>query len=213
MGLVRTLYPEERQLGMTDRLLDESVGPALKKDPNIAQMETDYPGIVEAMLAEARPLLRAYTTRVLPKYHGRMAALVASRMTSPEILDLTEFYRSPTGRKLVNAVNENIRLDASLAEIISNPDAPTSLEAVTKDHQAAAAKALKSVDSSDVNPLRELGRKPYFEKVRALGPAMRKLDQELMNEPDPEFDKVLEDAFKRALDRHMAAADKKSGAK
>jgi hypothetical protein len=38
----------------------------------------------------------------------------------------------------------------------------------------------------------EFGRKPYFTKVAALGPAMRKVEQDFSNEPAPEFDAEVE---------------------
>lgn len=75
-----------------------------------------------------------------------------------------------------------------LDEISANPEKPTSYSAVATDHKTSAKAAIKLIDQSDHATLREFALKPYFTRVASLGPAMRKLEQDMSNEPSPEFE-------------------------
>ena len=213
LKLARILYTEESQLRMAGRMIDETIAPALRKDENFAALELDYPGITNAMIAEMRPLLEGYVREALPDYYDRVAALLGSKLTAAEIDDLAGFYLSPTGRKLLKGVHENYRGEAMIDEVLADPDAPTSYSAMSKDHRAAVGEAVKLIDNSDTDALIALGKKPYAARLRALGPEMRKLDQDFTNAPAPEFERRVEDTLVLAMERFMAAADSRRSGK
>jgi hypothetical protein len=192
LRLAAILYSEESQVAIAERIADTEITSVFRRDPNFQEIEADFPGFTEAVLKEMKPALVRFTKQSIPSYHDRIATLIASRLTAAEIIDLTKFYQTPTGQKLVKGMQANVTTQAMIGEIVKNPDAPTSYSAVSEDHKAATEATKKLIDSSDAPALMEFGRKPYFTKVAALGPAMCKVEQDFSNEPAPEFDAEVE---------------------
>ena len=146
-----------------------------------------------------------FTLKELPAYHDRVASLITSRLNAAEIEDLTTFYLTPTGRKLINGMQENASVGSTLDEIMASPDKPTSYSAVMADHKAGAEATRKLIDDSDHAALREFARKPYFTRVALMGPAMRKLEQDFSNEPAPEFQAEVEAIMAATVAKFEAA--------
>ena len=206
--LARMIYSEESQLGLATRVADTEMAPAFRKNMDFVELETRHPGFIDALIKELKPALARFTLASLPAYYDRIADLIASRLTAGEIDDLAGFYASPTGRKLVQGVHDNLSVTATLTEAVTEPDKPTSYGAIAADHKAAADAATRLIDKSDEPALAELAKKPYFVRLAALGPAMRKLEQDFMNEPAPEFEAEVEQIVKATYARFEAAEKK-----
>jgi hypothetical protein len=192
LRLAAILYAEESQVAIAERMADTEIASVFRRDPNFQEIEAEFPGFTDAVLKEMKPALVRFTRQSIPSYHDRIATLIASRLTVAEIVDLTKFYQTPTGQKLVKGMQANVTTQAMIGEIVKDPDAPTSYSAIAEDHKAATDATKKLIDSSDTPALMEFAKKPYFTKVAALGPAMRKLEQDFSNEPAPEFDAEVE---------------------
>ena len=127
------------------------------------------------------------------------------RDLSDEIEDLTKFYLTPTGQKLLKGMQQNATLGATLGEIVADPDKPTSFSAVAADHKASAEATKKLLDENDQPALKEFAMKPYFTRVAMMGPAMRKLEQDFSNEPAPEFEAEIEALMTATVAKFQAA--------
>ena len=213
LKLARILSPDEAQVAAAVRMIDTSMGPAFRADPDFQALEAEYPGLLDAILAELRPAIERFTRSELPAYHQKVADLLSSRFTRAEIEDITQFYLTPTGQKLVTGMAANADAGAMMSEIIADPDKPTSYSAIAKDHGTAAEATLKQVDKSDEGALLELAAKPYFAKLAALGPAMRKLDQDFSNEPAPAFEAEVGAIIEAVIARFMVQSENNSGGK
>ena len=208
LRLAYALYSEQAQVDIAVRMVDTQIGPMFRANEDFQTLEAEYPGFTDAVLKDFKVALVRYTKESLPDHYGRLAALFASDLSAAEIDDLAEFYRGPTGQKLLRGVSENLTVDAVLAEVEADPDKPTSLSAVSADHQATAKAAAKLVDKSDEPALIALAKKPYFTRAQAIIPKMRKLEQDFINEPAPEFEKEIERIVKDTLHRFEAAKQK-----
>ena len=190
--LAGILYSEQSQVATAERIADGDLSTAFRTNPDLQVLDKEYPGFTDAVLKELKPALVRFTVKELPAYHDRVAGLIASRLNAAEIEDLTAFYRTPTGQKVLKGMQQHATVGATLGEIVADPDKPTSFAAVAADHKASADATKKLIDESDHPTLREFAKKPYCTRVAMLGPAMRKLEQDFSNEPAPEFEAEIE---------------------
>ena len=211
LKLASVFYSEASQVSMAERVVDTQIGPTFRGDENFQALEREYPGFTEAVLKQLKPALVRFTKSSLPEYHDRVASLLGSALSMHDIEDLTAFYLTPTGRKLLAQMAENVTLEAVLAEAAKDPDKPTTLSALAKDHQAAVAKVAKSMDATDQAALRDFASKPYFFQLALLAPAMRKIEQDFTNEPAPELEKEIGTIIESTAAKFRAA--KEVGAK
>ncbi|MCL6683896.1 DUF2059 domain-containing protein [Sphingomonas alba] len=205
LKLANILYSEESQVRMAERMVDQEIGPAFRSNQSFMDLEAEYPGFIDALVQEFKPSLIRFTRRELPGYHDRVAELIASRLTAAEIEDLASFYKTPTGQKLVHGVQDNLASSSILKEAMDDPDKPASYGAIVSDHKAATEAATKLIDKADEPGLIALSQKPYFTRLAVLGPDMRKLEQDFMNEPAPEFEAEVEAIVKATLARFEGA--------
>jgi uncharacterized protein DUF2059 len=211
LKLASILYSEESQVSLAERVVDTQLAPTFRADENFKVLEREYPGFTDDVLRQLKPALVRFTRSSLPEYHDRVATLLGSVLSKEDIEDLSAFYVTPTGKKLLAGMAENGTLETVLAETTKDPEKPTSLAALAKDHDAAVAKVAKSMDASDQAALREFSNKPYYFQLALLGPAMRKLEQDFANEPAPEFEKQIGTIMETTAARFKAA--KEAGAK
>ena len=208
LKLAAVLFSEASQVAVAEKLVDSEIGPAFRSNEDFKTLEAEYPGFTDAVIMEMKPALVRFTRQALPGYHDRVANLIASRLEAAEITDLTQFYLTPTGQKLLKGMQQNVTTGTMLAEAMNDPDKPTSYSAVAADHKAASAATTKLIDDSDRAQLIEFVKKPYFAKVAALGPAMRKLEQDFTNEPAPELEAEIEAIMKATVARFEAEREK-----
>ena len=204
LRLARIVLPERDQVAAALRMVDSDLAPAFRGNDDFKALEADFPGFTDTVLAELKPALARFTRRELPAYHARVAELFASRLDTAEIDDLAAFYQTPTGQKMIRGMHENLTARATVGEVMTDPDKPTSYSAIAKDHQDAAEVTTKLIDRSDEPALLEFAKKPYFTRLAALGPALRKLEQDFTNEPSPQFEAEVEAIIKATIAKFEA---------
>ncbi|HET6942054.1 MAG TPA: DUF2059 domain-containing protein [Sphingomicrobium sp.] len=192
LRLASLLYSEDSQMRMADQIADNELAPAFRSNDDLKKLDSQYPGFIEEVIRQMKPAFLRFTKGQLPSYQERIALLIAQRLNAEDIEDLTKFYRTPTGQKLLNGMQQNATAGTTIKESLTDPDKPTSYAAVVADHKAAQDATRKLVDESDKAALVEFAGKPYFTSVAALGPAIRKLEQDFANEPAPEFQAEIE---------------------
>jgi hypothetical protein len=205
LRLASLLYSEESQMRMAAQIADKELAPAFRANDDLKELDSKYPGFTEEVIRQLKPAFLRFTKGQLPSYQERMARLVADRLNAEEIEDLTKFYLTPTGKKLLNGMQQNATAGTTIKESLTDPEKPTSYAAVVADHAAAQDATRKLVDESDKAALVEFAGKPYFTSVAALGPALRKLEQDFANEPAPEFEAEIEAIMTATLTKFEAA--------
>jgi len=205
LRLASLLYSEDSQMRMAGQIADNELAPAFRANDDLKKLDSQYPGFTEEVIKQLKPAFLRFTKDQLPSYQGRIALLIAGRLNAEEIEDLTKFYLTPTGQKLLNGMQQNATAGTTIKESLTDPDKPTSYAAVVADHKAAQGATRKLVDESDKAALVDFARKPYFTRVAALGPAMRKLEQDFANEPAPEFEAEIEAIMTATLAKFEAA--------
>ena len=206
--LARLIIQEQTQVDATLRMLDTSFISTLAANDDVKALEAEYPGLLKRIATDLRPVFVRYTHRMLPDYIERYAAVYAADFSAGELDDLYKLFASPAGQRLIASMMDNLSVDSTLQEVVADPDAETSLSAVSADHKRSAAAALKKVSDEDKQAFAVLVTKPYFPRMTRIGLKLRKLDQDMINEPDPALDAEIEATIKKSLEAHIAAAEK-----
>lgn len=205
--LAEVLNPADLVVAVEMRSFDEQLIPGLRKQPEFLALEAEYPGLIDFLARDMRPLIEHYSKMNAPKAQKRMGLFFAQRLTIPELTNLLSFYTSPTGQKLVRAVMTNISMETIVEEVIADPDAPTSLDAINNAYEPALKALPSAMDASDKAALVAFMQRPVFAKLRTLGPAMRRLQQAMINEPDPDFERLVQERVDTGIAQFIADAD------
>ena len=205
LRLASLLYSEDSQMRMAEQIADNELAPAFRANDDLKTLDSKYPGLTEEFIKQLKPAFLRFTKGQLPSYQERIARLISERLNAEEIEDVTKFYLTPTGKKLLNGMQQNATAGTTIKESLTDPDKPTSYAAVVADHKVAQDATRKLVDESDKAALVEFAGKPYFTRVAALGPAMRKLEQDFANEPAPEFEAEIDAIMTATLAKFEAA--------
>lgn len=206
--LARLIIQEQAQVDATLRMLDTSFISTLAANEDVKAMEAEYPGLLKRIATDLRPIFIGHTRRILPDYIERYAAVYAADFSAAELDDLYQLFASPAGQRLIDSMMNNLTFDSTLQEAVADPEAQTSLSAVNNDYKRSAAATLKQVSDEDKKAFAVLVTKPYFPRMTKIGPKLRKLDQDMINEPDPALDADIEASIKKSLEAHIAAAEK-----
>lgn len=206
--LARLLNPEQAQVDATVRMIDSSFIPALAADENVRAMEQNYPGMLKRIGTDLKPLFEQHTRRILPQFIEGYAAIYAADFSADELNDLYGLYSSPPGQRLLATMMANLSMDSLVKEAVSSPDAQSSLSAVRADHDRSVAAAAKQISDEDKKAFAMLMTKPYFPRMLLVGPKLRKLEQDMINEPDAALDAEIEAVIEKSITEHIAAAEK-----
>ena len=207
--LAGLIIQEQAQIDAALRLLDTSFIATLAANEDVKLLEAEYPGLLKRVTDDLRPIFVRHTRRILPEYVERYAAVYAADFSAAELDDLYKLFASPAGQRLIAALLDNVSVDNTLQEVVDDPDAQTSLAAVNADHKRSAAAAVKQVSDEDKMAFAVLVTKPYFSRMTKIGPKLRKLDQEMLNEPDPTLESEIEAVIKTSFEAHIAASEKR----
>lgn len=206
--LAALVNPEQAHVDTAVRQIDTSVIPALASDEDIKALEEEHPGLLKRIGTDLRPVFERYTRRILPTYIERYAAVYAAHFSADELEDLYGVYASPAGQRLVAAMMGNMTMDSLAREAVSNPDGDASLGALNDDHNRSVKATVNQLSDEDKKAFASLLVKPYFPRMIQVGPELRKVEQDMINEPDAELDAEIEAAMIKAMTEHMGSGAK-----
>jgi hypothetical protein len=180
--------------------------------PEIAALEKEKPGLIDAAVRGMRPVLKSVMARVEDEYRPRKRALLARYITPSEAEDLTAFYRSPLGMKIVDQASRSMA-DASMLEglgeeITSGKDLSevqvTSAQ-VASDFDKAVRSTTGAMSEEELTELARLAaEKPALLKLATIRSEMLALQTQIANE-EPNAGEVaaIEQAAITAIEEHI----------
>jgi hypothetical protein len=176
-------------------------------DPEMVEMERDYPGIVKQFAEAMLPIINKSSLERLPQLQASQAALYQDTFTDPELAALIEFYSSPTGRKLVAQTLDTIAFDTTMTEMKQSPDFEYSAASTVADTRAAGAKIATGMDRQDQLTLAEFGRSGLIPKLQAMALKTHQIVIDWNNEYAPGEEAALDAAIETILDKRMESMD------
>ena len=158
------------------------------------------------MYKAARPMLAQETGARIDMLHPLLAKLLEEQLAGEQIAELTAFYASPTGKKLVTQAI--LKTDGSqLYEAAVKGKVEISEDQLAGDKWVAAMKSIGEMSPVEFEQLTAFGASPVAAKLKEITPQVQKLTLRIMSTPDGAADKRMEDAMSAALEAHQSMSD------
>lgn len=213
LKLAEALRPPESLRAEMQYGFDGGLAKDLQSDPDVAEMEADYPGITAYMLSSIRSEVEAQVTKSMPELWNAIAEVFATGMNAAELEQAYAYYSSPAGQRLVAATNENADYSKLSKAIVADPDSAVKAKDVNSALRAGLSKTVADMSNEDLGVLMAFAKTPAYRKVEKLGPAVQEASAVWANTSTPENDKRLEDIAVKAIEDFIEKADTKKAAK
>ncbi|MFC7536303.1 DUF2059 domain-containing protein [Sphingomonas sp. GCM10030256] len=204
VALSRLLNPEDKMAALVVHALDTGFHTALLADTAEAKVFDQHPGLAEAILSAARPVISAHVSKSSPRMLRRFAGFYAGRFTSDELDTLIAFYSSPTGVKMIEGMYSGVNLSILANKLNDDPEAKLATSDVSAITRSTVQRIFPVFNDSDKAALLTFARKPVYPKLQRAIPAFHKLVAEVANEPDPELDSAMKATVKKAVKEFLA---------
>ena len=175
----------------------------LARDPDMAALEADHPGLSKAIWGAVEAETRTYAEASLAEYRALLAGVYDRRLSSAELRGLSRFYTTPTGQKIVRAMYQPASVDGLVGDLVRDPDGKISQKTANAMDRAARARAESSVTAADAPALAELTRTISLAKLDSLGEEVTRVTLDWSNRPDPEFEARIERLMIEAVERFL----------
>ena len=190
---------------MEVREFDKHFVPSLRSDPEMKSLDDQYPGLFEAMHKASRGLVAEATGRGAAKIHTAIAQLIEASFTSADIVELTDFYRSPVGLKTVQQMAASADAGQVYQNAVSESGFKLTDVQIATQIKESARKAAQTFTPEEQAEMLLFMAKPSFGKLARAQPQIQKILADEFNAPDPDFDRQVEQAMGAAIEQHIAS--------
>jgi len=199
LELAQLLNPTEPLMTLAARTMDESFDKGLTAE-GAAALEKKYPGFVAALRSAVRDVTIAKLSADMPIMHRRYAQLFAENLKPEEVAELIEFYRSPTGARIIQAKFSNFDV-SGLTERIAKDDSAISADDFSAVHETTTQGMWKGMSADDMRAVMTFGLRPAAKKLNQMAPKLAEIEAEMANEPDPELEAAVDTASRKVYKR------------
>lgn len=208
VALARLVHPQELALATGIKAADDYLVPSLLKQPDIADMEAEYPGIVKTMYVAARPILIEIEQENVARMQTSLSRLYLAELSLGEIEEISRFFAEPTGRKVVRGMFNSNAMQNSMEAIAAAPDAPISIESIRENQVRAAVEMAAGMNEEDERTAGAFLATSAGKKFGELGPRARAIAAEIVNAPQPKLQARVDAAMLEAAESFMVAEAK-----
>lgn len=178
--LAHFLFAKPIVMAQITSVIDVNLPQSMLTNSDYGAIEEAYPGVIDSALAAIRPImLKAYEEK-LPLLWSQMAQHYVENYTADEIVAMLEFYRSPTGVRLLQGVRENIDMQEVMDAAVKSGGAQTIETAAAQraGGQTAVKAANKSLSNADKVAIFRFEQSPLGRKILALIPSALKIQND-----------------------------------
>ena len=209
--LARLMSPSGLLVDMEVREFDKHFVASLRSDPELKSLDDQYPGLFEAMHKASRGLVAEATGRSAGKIHAAVAKLIEANFTPADIVELTDFYRSPVGRKTVQQMAASADAGQIYQQAVGEDEFKLTENQISAQIQESARKAVQTFTPDEQTEMMLFMAKPSFGKLAKAQPQIRKILADEFNAPDPDFDRQVEQVMGTAIEQHIASFEESAG--
>jgi hypothetical protein len=209
--LARLMSPRELLVDMEVREFDKHFVASLRSDPELKAMDDEYPGLLEAMHKASRDLVSQAMARSVDQIHLSVAELIEVSFTPADIVELSDFYRSPVGQKTIRQMAASADAGQLYSQAVEAREFKLTEDQIAAQVHDNARKAVQTFTPEEQTEMMLFMAKPSFGKLARAQPQIQKILAEEFNAPDPEFDRQVEQAMGAAIEQHIASFEKTGG--
>ncbi len=174
----------------------------IKSDPDIAILENEYPGLINAGVDAMMPIVIRQTEAGMPTLFDRQAVLLIKNFSLREIQELDKIFKSPTFRRIRTAAQTNTNLSA--VEDVVNEDRDINTSDIDRIQKDTVRNIVPTLSSADNAYLIKTSLNPTFKKFQKLMPQLNAIEAQWSNESTPEQDAEIEAAATKGYEEHFA---------
>lgn len=212
-ALVEALTTRETFDVAFQHLMNVDLPAAFLADPDIAELEKECPGAVQALLTAASPLFLRINQESESEYHKAMADFLAARMSDAEADAAANFFASDVGQRFLRTVGAESTLGNSLRSAMADDEGAVDRASFDRDRQSSAAATVAALGDADRRALAETFDTSWGKTLRAMVPELADLRFRLMSmDLTPEQSTELESLANRVLLGHFTTCDEQGTA-
>jgi len=199
--------PEAFDLALR-RLLESDMPAAFRSDPDIAVLEEDCPGLIQALVNASTPMLTELNAQGLKEYRVSLRDLLAARLNADEARQAADFFTSELGRRFVRTVSAEATLGGSLTSSLSNEAGSIDRRAFEQDQQASVRSGLAALSPADLQAVNMIFASDWGRAFAALSPEIQELKYRLVNaDLTPEQGATVEELSAKAATAYLEACE------
>ena len=151
------------------------------------------------------------TAKSVDKIHAAIAKLIETSFTPSDIVELTNFYRSPIGQKTLQQMAASADASQIYRRAVADEEFRLTESDIDAQVEENARKAVKTFTPEEQTEMMLFMAKPSFGKLAKAQPRIQKIMVDEFNAPDAEFDRQVEEAMGTAIEQHIASFEKTGG--
>jgi hypothetical protein len=199
--LARLLNSEESTLAVSERGISEAMPKAMMADANVKALETQYPGIVDAMVAAMKPILMGHIRSTMPELWTLVGNFYASNLSEADLRAALAFYGSPSGRRIIDLMSAGIDMGPMLDDMVSSGKYQVTESNLKSSVMPAVAQVPGKLTPAEMQATMRFGMSAEGQRVVALTPRVSKLVAEWSNKPTPEIDAQLDKVLAAVVEK------------
>jgi hypothetical protein len=208
LELARLVEPRTAA-GAPDKMEAQYIAGLLAME-EIAELEAEYPGVVQAMWRAIEPEIDRDTAARLPAFWERLADIYSSGMTLEQIDGAVAFMASPTGQKMIAAMTEGLVAPA-MNIAAKSEGGPISDGEIDQAKTAAAETMVVRMTQEEQEQIAAFAGTPAGVALLSVAPQVQQATLEWMNMSDPASDARLDALAEKAIGDYIAAAEAAKG--
>lgn len=205
MELARIVQPSSVVVPAAMVALDTQFPETMRAQQDMAALEAEYPGVLDATWKAVRPIMLEELERSVPKLWGLIADVYARHLTATEIDSAKSFFSGATGQKFIFLVNSNADVRPMLSEVMEDPKVQFDGEDYMRFVGSASEKAGEQMSRAETDELMRFLSSSGGIAIRKVIPDMRRLGVSWFNAEDPALEermgKVMIEAVTEYIDR------------
>lgn len=197
--LVGVLNSQELVRAQVNKMLGDTLPKAFAASPDFAAMEREHPGVTQAVIGAMRPIILNGMLARLPTLSARLTPIYAQAFTTAELHTLIDFYKSPTGARVIKAMGEGTDFSRLLGDMVANKNNAVTTEGVRAGVQSGVAEVIRTATPEDMKAMEALAATDAGKKLREIAPQIQAASVAWGSEPDPQLNAQVESAVKSAI--------------
>lgn len=170
-------------------------------------LESRYPGVVEAMLRASVPTVNRQMRERLPLLWDRVADAYAAIYTTVDLGQLISFYGSPTGRRMIASLEARLKPKAMMGDMTRNEDMSISAKSLQTDIRSTVPGVVADLSPADKAALIAFSRTAAYQKLRGNSTKTHQIILDWMQESDPVGEEEIATVMRAAVEAFIKKKD------
>lgn len=208
--LVAELTPDSDVEQQTDKMIATMLAEMARNDPGFAEMEQEYPGLSNAMVAALRPIMLRVAYETLPLYRAELSQMYQDNLTTAEALRVTAMLRTAEWRSFRKKAMANVDYKSTVGAMLLEKDA--TVADTSADRRSTARRMVDEVTPAEMKAISSFFSSPLGRKFMALNPKKQAIEVKWFNYSPPGVEQEVTVAILNGMIDHIAKTDPKTAA-